>query len=59
MIKLLFLFCIVNDNARIVVKPGCFYIQNKGLSHEGLCHHAEPLLFIVCSMEFVVCREKL
>ena len=33
--------------------------EDKGLSHEGLCHHAEPLLFIVCSTEFVVCREKL
>ena len=27
--------------------------RKKGLLHKGFCHHARPLFFIVCHMEFV------
>ena len=32
-------------------------LRPAGLSHEGFCHHVSSFFFVVCSTEFVVCRE--
>ena len=31
--------------------------SHNGPSHEGFCHHVPSFFFVVCSTEFVVCRE--